>query len=200
MKPIRNRSSRPATSRREFLGGVAAGAALAASSRAPSLGHPQDGEPQPPHAATAERLIELGANIAVFTGPIHVGVVRDGSRVLLIDCGDGRVVAALREQGLKVEQVLFTHHHRDQACGALALAAAGAKLRRPGGRTGVVRRCQRLLAGREASLAHLQSAPAPPHADRIDSRGGHGERRRCDRLGPGADCACLRLRVIPTDR
>ncbi len=79
-----------------------------------------------PHDA---RLTQLSEHLHVYKGPINVGIVRDGSRALLIDCGDGRAVEAFGRLGIdKIDQVLFTHHHRDQACGAHALAARGAKI------------------------------------------------------------------------
>ncbi|NLF69001.1 MAG: MBL fold metallo-hydrolase [Candidatus Anammoximicrobium sp.] len=70
----------------------------------------------------------LSEHLSVYHGPINVGLVRDGDRALLIDCGDGRVADVLPELGVRsVAQVVFTHHHRDQACGASRWAASGAK-------------------------------------------------------------------------
>jgi len=64
-------------------------------------------------------VLALGEHLLVFEGPINVGIVRDGAKALLIDCGDGRVADALPSLGITtVERILFTHHHRDQACGA----------------------------------------------------------------------------------
>lgn len=74
-------------------------------------------------------LAKLSDHLLVYRGPITVGIVRDGARALLIDCGDGRVAGALASVGVtSVDQVVFTHHHRDQACGAWALASRGARL------------------------------------------------------------------------
>jgi len=73
--------------------------------------------------------MEISEHLAVYRGPIHVGIVRDGPKALLIDCGDGRVLPELRRRGIAaVEQVLFTHHHRDQACGAEAFVELKARL------------------------------------------------------------------------
>ncbi len=73
--------------------------------------------------------VEISEHLAVYCGPIHVGVLRDGAKALLIDCGDGRVLPELRRRGISaVEQVLFTHHHRDQACGAGIFAELKARL------------------------------------------------------------------------
>ncbi len=77
-------------------------------------------------------VVDLSEHLAVYGGPINVGIVRDGSKALLIDCGDSRVMPLLREHGITaVEQVLFTHHHRDQACGASVLAESGSQLMAP---------------------------------------------------------------------
>jgi glyoxylase-like metal-dependent hydrolase (beta-lactamase superfamily II) len=75
------------------------------------------------------RPTRLTEHLFIHRGPIHVGIVLDGRRALLIDCGDGGVLGALRGLGAEsVQRVLFTHHHRDQACGAGMLAAGGAEI------------------------------------------------------------------------
>lgn len=119
-------------SRRDFLVRAGLGTAgLAGLSLAPPvLAAP------PPDAGRVTRLSE---HLAVFHGPINVGIVlaeadKDNSakKALLIDCGDGRVAAALKQSGVTVvDTVLFTHHHRDQCCGAHELARAGAKMGAP---------------------------------------------------------------------
>lgn len=74
-------------------------------------------------------VVHLSEHLAVYCGPINVGILRDGSKALLIDCGDGRVLPLLRQRGITaVEQILFTHHHRDQACGAAAFVEGGTRL------------------------------------------------------------------------
>jgi len=84
---------------------------------------------QPREQAMAPPLTKLTEHLLVYRGPINVGIVRDGPKALLIDCGDGRVAGALGSVGVtSVDQVVFTHHHRDQACGAGQLAAGGARL------------------------------------------------------------------------
>ena len=71
----------------------------------------------------------LSEHLLVYHGPINVGIVRDGGKALLIDCGDGSVAGPCPGLGITaVEQLLFTHHHRDQACGAGDLADRGAKI------------------------------------------------------------------------
>jgi glyoxylase-like metal-dependent hydrolase (beta-lactamase superfamily II) len=83
-------------------------------------------------------LKKITEHLWVYPGPINVGIVRDGGKALLIDCGDGAVAARLDELGVKaVDRILFTHHHRDQACGAPALVAAGAKIGVPAAERGL---------------------------------------------------------------
>jgi glyoxylase-like metal-dependent hydrolase (beta-lactamase superfamily II) len=77
----------------------------------------------------APELTKLSEHLYVYPGPINVGVICDGARALVIDCGDARVLDALRAAGIEtVDEVLFTHHHRDQACGAWRLAEAGTRI------------------------------------------------------------------------
>jgi glyoxylase-like metal-dependent hydrolase (beta-lactamase superfamily II) len=79
--------------------------------------------------ASESPAVELSPHLLAYQGPINVGIVRDGPRALLVDCGDGSVAEHLKRLGVTaVEQVLFTHHHRDQACGAWRFQAAGARL------------------------------------------------------------------------
>lgn len=79
--------------------------------------------PAAPHA----EVVELSPSLAVYRGPINTGILRAGDAALLIDCGDGSVAGVLPELGIKkVERLLFTHHHRDQACGANRFIQSGA--------------------------------------------------------------------------
>lgn len=114
------------SSRRDFLRTLGVGAAALAGSdwlpRAQAAG-PGNGAP-----------IQLSEHLFVYPGPVQVGILRDGPRALLIDCGDGRVAEALPTLGIQaVAQILFTHHHRDQACGAARLVDQGATLHVPVG-------------------------------------------------------------------
>jgi len=105
----------------------------------------------------------LSEHLQVFSGAIQVGVIRDGNRALLIDCGDGAIAAAPNGVNpASVARILFTHHHRDQACGAD---------RFPGARIGVPAperawsKPRRLLGRPPAALAPLLLPPAPVDAD-----------------------------------
>ena len=77
----------------------------------------------------AASVVELSPHVAVHLGAGNIGIIRDGARALLIDCGDVRVAASLATLGVTaVEEIVFTHHHRDQACGAGAFVAQGARV------------------------------------------------------------------------
>lgn len=115
------RLERPVASRRDFLKGglAAAGWGLAAGAR----GAGQAAED------SQGRITRLSEHVLVAHGPINVGIICDGERALLIDCGDGRVAQLLPELGIRsVSRIALTHHHRDQACGARTLADADARI------------------------------------------------------------------------
>ena len=80
----------------------------------------------------AETTTRLSDHLAVFHGAINVGIVHAEGKALLFDCGNGDVAEACKALDIQsVDVVAFTHHHRDQACGADALAAGGTRLRVP---------------------------------------------------------------------
>jgi len=117
-------------SRREFLKTSGVSAATL------SLGHGWSGMAASLSAradqASQPQITRFSEHLSVYHGPINVGILQDGPRALLIDCGDGRVAGALGKLGIRnVEQLAFTHHHRDQACGAYWWAAQGAKVAVP---------------------------------------------------------------------
>lgn len=77
----------------------------------------------------AGETLQLSKSLHVYQGPINVGIVRSGDTALLFDCGDVSVADALPGLGIKtVEKILFTHHHRDQACGARRFVESGTQL------------------------------------------------------------------------
>ena len=118
-------------SRRRFLRDLGAGsAALAGMSlgQADSIvGQTYAGDSAP--AAAYGTVSELSPHLLVYHGPINVGIIRQGGEALLIDCGDGSVAGRLEKLGItSVERIVFTHHHRDQACGADKVAGDGTKI------------------------------------------------------------------------
>jgi len=114
-------------SRRRFLTtAVASAAGLTLGEGLPAVAA-QSGRATPSKADP--RVVKLSEHLLVYRGPINVGIVRCGKEALLVDCGDASVVQSLRSLGItKVAQIVFTHHHRDQACGAYKMAARGAKI------------------------------------------------------------------------
>ncbi|MCY2954929.1 MAG: MBL fold metallo-hydrolase [Planctomycetota bacterium] len=116
--------------RRELLNRVSTAGLAAAAWRiaTPSA----DAASTTAQAAQQGPLARLSEHLAVFRGPVNVGIVLDDGRALLVDCGDGRVAQHLPQLGVRsVEQIVFTHHHRDQACGAPGFVESGARLVAP---------------------------------------------------------------------
>ena len=75
---------------------------------------------------------QLSDHIFIHHGSINVGILRDGNRALLIDCGDGSVRSTLDALGITtVDTVLFTHHHRDQASGVGIVASDDTRIGAP---------------------------------------------------------------------
>ena len=90
------------------------------------------GEDPSPPKPNIKPVTKLSEHLLVYHGPINVGIVRDGAKALLIDCGDGAVSKALAGLGVTVVgRILFTHHHRDQACGGHAFVEKGARISVP---------------------------------------------------------------------
>jgi glyoxylase-like metal-dependent hydrolase (beta-lactamase superfamily II) len=71
-----------------------------------------------------DHLSQLTDHLFVYHGTCNVGILRSGTRALLIDCGDGTVRAAFATLGItQVARMLFTHHHRDSSSGVTSVAA-----------------------------------------------------------------------------
>ena len=130
MADLQAHTHRHRWSRRRFLQTAAAStSALALGKDLTAQSPPLAGPVGRGHTGSTTRLSE---HLLVYHGPINVGIVRDGAKALLIDCGDASVAKVLPKLGITtVQQILFTHHHRDQACGAYDMAAAGAKIAVP---------------------------------------------------------------------
>ena len=64
------------------------------------------------------QYFQLTEHLFVHRDCINVGILCDGERALLIDCGNGDVKETLNALGITtLDTVLFTHHHRDGASG-----------------------------------------------------------------------------------
>lgn len=107
--------SHSAYSRRRFLG--ASGAAASVPFAAVEIRKPGEFEP---HTAPQKLLDDL----FVLEDTCNVYLIRRGNRGLLIDFGSGKILDFLSSLGIsRVDWILHTHHHRDQAQGdGLAVA------------------------------------------------------------------------------
>jgi glyoxylase-like metal-dependent hydrolase (beta-lactamase superfamily II) len=120
---------RATPNRREFLQTVGLGAVALGAGHWP----PASWAAEPGAKGASGDLVQLSKCLFVYRGPIHVGIIRDGAKALLIDCGDARVAEALGRLGVStIDQIVFTHHHRDQACGAQVFAEKGSRIGVPG--------------------------------------------------------------------
>lgn len=127
MADLQDHTRAQSSSRRRFLKTAAASTAAVAWAGGLPAAPSEAGQSRDPAAPGG--TTRLSEHLLVYHGPINVGIVRDGAKALLIDCGDAGVAAALPKLGVtRVEQIIFTHHHRDQACGAYGMAAAGARI------------------------------------------------------------------------
>ncbi len=61
---------------------------------------------------------ELSHHLYVHHGHVNTGILLDGNRALLIDPSGDTLHTTLAELGItNIEQILFTHHHRDNTSG-----------------------------------------------------------------------------------
>ncbi len=61
---------------------------------------------------------QLSHHLYVHHGHVNTGILRDGDRALLIDPSGISLQTTLTELGItNIEQILFTHHHRDNTSG-----------------------------------------------------------------------------------
>lgn len=118
--------------RRQFVKQLVGGIAVGLGTRLFPLSDfvDESGASRAASPTTLARVKWLSEHVAVFPGPINVGIILDGrGKALLVDCGDGRVAEVLPALGVnEVQLIVFTHHHRDQACGAHRFVDKGAKL------------------------------------------------------------------------
>ncbi|MFB3902362.1 MAG: MBL fold metallo-hydrolase [Acidobacteriota bacterium] len=99
-------------SRRSFIktagAAVLAAETIGASTAAPiEMAAPESG-----------KLTRLSENLFLLEDTCNVYLIKDGNRALTIDFGAGRVLEAQRDLGIsRIERILHTHFHRDQAQG-----------------------------------------------------------------------------------
>lgn len=65
---------------------------------------------------------------SLFLDTCNVYVIRSGDEAVLVDFGSGAVLDELSTQGIRVTDVLLTHHHRDQAQGLARAVEVGARI------------------------------------------------------------------------
>lgn len=83
-------------------------------------------------AHESEGLEPLTAHVSLFRNSVTVGVIQKNGKTLLIDSGDASILSKAAHLGLgRVDQVLYTHYHRDQCSGASQLKQAGVKVSVP---------------------------------------------------------------------
>ena len=74
-------------------------------------------------------LEAISPNLWCHTGTCRSYILRRDDSAVLIDFGDGEVLSALAELGIRrVSDILITHHHRDQCQGLPAHLPAGARV------------------------------------------------------------------------
>jgi glyoxylase-like metal-dependent hydrolase (beta-lactamase superfamily II) len=100
---------------------------LEAAAAAVALGHIPNIFPQaaPANSASGDaRPRRISENLFVLEDTCNVYLIRDGHRGVLIDFGSGMILKHLLDLGVtRIDWILHTHHHRDQAQGdALAVA------------------------------------------------------------------------------
>jgi glyoxylase-like metal-dependent hydrolase (beta-lactamase superfamily II) len=118
----------------------------------------------------------LARDLYVHHGAVNVGILLDGRRALLIDCGNGDVGSTLQCMGVDVvEQVVFTHHHRDQASGFCKIAAPATRVGVPAGEAALFCDVQRLWNDPDqrwhlydARPSLLLATPIPVHERYVD--------------------------------
>lgn len=72
---------------------------------------------------------EISPGIYLFQDICNVYVLKSGTSAILIDAGSGRIAEFLPNIGVnKVEWVLHTHYHRDQAIGSNKMKKSGARI------------------------------------------------------------------------
>lgn len=74
-------------------------------------------------------LAKITPNLLVLPDTCNVYVLRDGDRTHLVDFGSGAVLDRLRESDLPPpDEVLVTHHHRDQVQGLARAVGTGVEI------------------------------------------------------------------------
>lgn len=81
-----------------------------------------------PLPQAAPLLVPVTETVFRFEDTCNVYVVRHGDEAVVIDFGTGEVLDEVLELGVRVTDVLVTHHHRDQVQGLRRAADAGIRI------------------------------------------------------------------------
>ncbi|HWR15006.1 MAG TPA: MBL fold metallo-hydrolase [Terriglobales bacterium] len=102
------------SSRRDFLRSATAAAMVPLVSTASSESTARS------QFSTSEGLARISENLFFLADTCNVYLIRNGDHGILIDFGSGKILDHLAEVGVsKIDYILHTHHHRDQAQGDL---------------------------------------------------------------------------------
>jgi glyoxylase-like metal-dependent hydrolase (beta-lactamase superfamily II) len=106
--------------RRDFLRSAAAAAIVPLA----PTGHSES--PARSQFGTSGQVVRLSENLFFLADTCNVYLIRNGDRGVLIDFGSGKILDYLAECGVsKIDYILHTHHHRDQAQGDLLAKERG---------------------------------------------------------------------------
>jgi glyoxylase-like metal-dependent hydrolase (beta-lactamase superfamily II) len=98
-------------SRRHLIRGAVVSSQLAAAAQ-------QSGAPEDARFESSAKPRRISDNLYVLEDTCNVYLIRDGNRGVLIDFGSGAILNHLAELGVsRVDWILHTHFHRDQAQG-----------------------------------------------------------------------------------
>jgi glyoxylase-like metal-dependent hydrolase (beta-lactamase superfamily II) len=105
--------------------------------------------------ASEPRFEQLSEHVGIYRDVVNVGVIRQNSKTLIIDCGEGSILREGERLGLDpVVRVLFTHYHRDQCSGAGLLQKAGVKIGVPASEARFFRSATEFWLEADAILDH----------------------------------------------
>ena len=123
-----------------------------------------------------KRAKEVLKGIYCIEDSCNVYAVKNGDCALVVDFGTGLVMDALKELGIsRVEAVLLTHHHRDQAEGIRRAREAGIPIFVPETERGLVAEASEMWQAREiynnyndrqdrfSILESVEAAPLPDY-------------------------------------
>jgi glyoxylase-like metal-dependent hydrolase (beta-lactamase superfamily II) len=70
------------------------------------------------YPAAKPRFESITEHVGLYRDVVNVGVVRSGTKTLLIDSGEASILDATDLRLGSIDRVLYTHYHRDQCSGA----------------------------------------------------------------------------------